>query len=173
MRQSYIIWGDEHKIWLEWHALRACRVWHGLALNTDVHCIFYLPLSRHYFFCPEDIVWFFSVLKILSDFFLSWRYCLIFFCPEDIVWFFSVLKILSDFFLSWRYCLIFSVLKILSDFFSVLKILSDFLIMEANTMYPDPREQSDMGPYHLQWRCLITLSRREEQTTSHDLREKG
>ena len=73
--------------------------------------------------------------------------------------------------------IVYSIYPYPATIFSVLKILSDFyvccinqvhyrldLIMEANTMNPDPKEQSDMGPSHLQWRCLITLSRREEQT---------
>ena len=40
--------------------------------------------------------------------------------------------------------------------------------MEANNMNPDqmaPEEQSDLGPYCLQYRLPKTISRRNEQTT--------
>ena len=40
--------------------------------------------------------------------------------------------------------------------------------MEANAMDPDqtaPMEQSDRGPFCLQYRLLKNISRREEQTT--------
>ena len=41
--------------------------------------------------------------------------------------------------------------------------------MEANNMKPDqtaPKEQSDLGPYCLQYRLPGNISRREEQTTN-------
>ena len=37
--------------------------------------------------------------------------------------------------------------------------------MEANNMDPGPWEQSDLGPYCLQYRLLKSIRRQEEQTT--------
>ena len=73
-------------------------------------------------------------------------------------------------FLPWKCCLLYMSAAYIQVHFRL-----DFF-MKANSIDPDqtaPKEQSDLGPYCLQYRLPKNISRREEQWTSRGWWAKG